>query len=58
MIRIVEIVIGVALVYLSLDRFSSADQLKGLFYGLVAIAGLALAVHGILLYNVPGFFAG
>jgi hypothetical protein len=28
----------------------------GLIYGGLAILGLILAVHGILLYNVPDFF--
>jgi Co/Zn/Cd efflux system component len=55
-IRIVEVIIGVVLIYAGLDRFSTADQIKGVLYGVISIAGLVLAVHGILLFNVPGFF--
>ena len=56
MIRLVEIVLGLALIYMGLEKFSGAGQVRGLIYGLVAIVGLILAVHGILLYNVPDFF--
>jgi hypothetical protein len=56
MLRILEIVIGIALIYVSLDRLTVADRLMSVLYGLVAVAGLVLAVHGILLFNVPEFF--
>jgi hypothetical protein len=56
MIRLVELVLGLALVYVGLDRFAVADRLMGLVYGALAIAGLILAVHGILLFSVPDFF--
>ena len=56
MVRLVEIFFGLALIYLGLERFSSAGQIKGVIFGFVAIVGLILAVHGILLYNVPDFF--
>jgi hypothetical protein len=56
MIKLAEIIIGLALVYVGLDKFSSADQIKGVIFGLLAIVGLILAVHGILLFNVPNFF--
>jgi Co/Zn/Cd efflux system component len=57
MLKLVEVVIGLVLIYVSLDRFSRAGQVEGLLYGLVAIAGLVLAVHGILVFNVPEFFS-
>jgi hypothetical protein len=56
MIRLVEIILGLILIYIGLGRFAGADQLKGFLFGLLAIVGLILAVHGILLYNVPDFF--
>ena len=56
MLRILEIVIGIALIYVSLDRLTVSESLMSVLYGLVAIAGLILAVHGILLFNVPEFF--
>ena len=56
MIRLVEVVFGLILIYVGLDRFSVADRIRGLAFGGLAIAGLILAVHGILLFNVPGFF--
>ena len=57
MLRLLEVIIGVVVIYVSLDRLSSADKLMSMLYGLIAVAGLILAVHGILLYNVPDFFA-
>jgi hypothetical protein len=56
MIRLVEVILGLVLIYVGLDRFAGADRIKGLLYGGLAIAGLILAIHGILLYNVPDFF--
>jgi multisubunit Na+/H+ antiporter MnhB subunit len=56
MIRMLEVVLGLILIYLGLNRFSAADRIKGLAFAGLAIAGLILAIHGILLYNVPGFF--
>jgi hypothetical protein len=56
MIRLVEVILGLVLIYVGLDRFTGADRLKGLVYGALAILGLILAVHGILLFNVPDFF--
>jgi len=56
MLRILEIVIGIALVYISLDRLTVSERLMSVLYGLVAVAGLILAVHGILLFTVPEFF--
>ena len=56
MIRLVEMILGLVLIYVGLDRFAGADRLKGLIYGGLAILGLILAVHGILLYDVPDFF--
>ena len=57
-IRLVEIVLGLVLIYVGLEKFSGADQIKGVIFGFVAIVGLILAVHGILLLNVPDFFEG
>lgn len=56
MIHLIEAVIGVALIYLGMSRFAPADQKKGLLFGVVAVVGLILTVHGILLYLVPDFF--
>jgi hypothetical protein len=56
MLRLLEMVVGLALIYLGLFRFDRMERLKGLLFGLVALAGLILAVHGILLYLVPDFF--
>jgi len=56
MIRFVEVIVGLALIYFALNRFGRERQMRGFLYGLVAIAGLVLVVHGILLYLVPNFF--
>jgi hypothetical protein len=56
MFHLIECVIGVALIYFGLSRFAPAGQGKGFLFGLVAIAGLLLTVHGILLFLVPNFF--
>jgi hypothetical protein len=56
MLRILEIVIGIALIYISLDRLTVSERLMSVLYGVVAVAGLILAVHGILLFTVPEFF--
>jgi hypothetical protein len=58
MFYVLEILLGVVLSYVGLQGVSDASGLKSVGYGLVAIAGLALAVHGMLLLNVPDFFAG
>jgi len=56
MVRLLEMIIGLVLVYWGLDRFGRERQMRGFFYGLIALAGLVLVVHGILLYLVPNFF--
>ncbi|HVP58566.1 MAG TPA: hypothetical protein VMU02_10750 [bacterium] len=56
MFHVIEAVIGVALIYLGLSKFGPADQKMGFLFGMVAVLGLILAVHGILLFLVPGFF--
>ena len=56
MLRLVEIIFGVVLIYVSLSAFSTARRFKAVVYGLLAMTGLVLAVHGILLLNVPDFF--
>jgi hypothetical protein len=43
MIRLVEVILGLVLIYVGLDRFGGADRIMGL-------------VHGLLLFNVPDFF--
>jgi Co/Zn/Cd efflux system component len=58
MLRLLEIVLGIVLIYVGIDRLSTGEQVKALLYGAVAVAGLVLAVHGILLFTVPDFFAG
>ena len=52
----VEVILGLVLIYIGLDRFAGADRVMGVVYGVLAVAGLVLAVHGILLLNVPDFF--
>ena len=56
MLSLVEMIVGLGLIYVGLSRFSGASQSRSVLYGLVALAGLVLAVHGLLLYQVPGFF--
>ena len=56
MVRLIEVMVGIALIYLGLQSFGREGRLKGVLYGLVAIGGLVLVVHGILLYLVPNFF--
>jgi len=56
MIRLVEVILGLVLIYIGLDRFAGADRAMGVVYGVLAIVGLVLTVHGILLFNVPDFF--
>ena len=58
MFYVLEILLGVVLSYVGLHGLSDSSGLKTVGYGLVAIAGLMLAVHGMLLLNVPDFFAG
>lgn len=58
MFNILEILLGVVLSYVGLQGVSTATGLKSVGYGLVAVVGLMLAVHGMLLFNVPDFFAG
>jgi hypothetical protein len=58
MFYVLEILLGIVLSYVGLHGVSTTAGIKSVGYGLVAIVGLALAVHGILLFNVPGFFAG
>jgi len=56
MLNLIEMLAGLGLIYLGLSRLGPAGKSRGVLYGLVAIAGLVLAVHGLLLYLVPGFF--
>jgi hypothetical protein len=56
MFHLIEAVVGVVLIYLGLSRFGPADQKRGFLFGVVAVVGLILAVHGILLFLVPDFF--
>jgi hypothetical protein len=57
MLHLIETLIGVAVIYFGLSRFGPADQKKGFFYGVVAVVGLIVTVHGILLFLVPDFFS-
>jgi hypothetical protein len=56
MLNLIEMVAGLGLIYFGLSRFGGASQGRGVLYALVALAGLVLAVHGLLLYQVPDFF--
>jgi hypothetical protein len=56
MLNLVEMVVGLGLIYFGLSRFGGASQGRGVLYALVALAGLVLAVHGLLIYQVPDFF--
>ena len=56
MFHLIEAIVGVALIYFGFSRFAPADQKKGFLFGVVAVVGLILMVHGILLFLVPGFF--
>jgi hypothetical protein len=58
MFQVLEILLGLVFSYVGLSGISDAHGLKGVGYGLLAIVGLALAIHGMLLLNVPDFFAG
>jgi hypothetical protein len=57
MLKLVEIIVGIALIYFGLHKLAKADQVMSLVFGIVAIVGLVLMVHGILLYSVPDFFS-
>lgn len=56
MLRLVEIVLGMALMYFGIEKLCHADQVRSVVYGVIAIAGLIVMVHGLLVYLVPGFF--
>ena len=56
MLRLVEIVLGMALMYFGIEKLCHADRVRSVIYGLIAIAGLIVTVHGLLVYLVPGFF--
>lgn len=56
MLKLVEILLGMALMYFGIEKICHAGQLKSIVFGVVAIAGLIVMVHGLLLYLVPGFF--
>lgn len=56
MLKLVEIVIGLALIYFGLNRLSNESRVMSILFGAVALVGLVLIVHGVLLYNVPDFF--
>ncbi|MFZ1946506.1 MAG: hypothetical protein WAW06_03090 [bacterium] len=56
MLNLVELIAGLALIYFGLDRFAREGEARWYLFGLVAIGGLVLTVHGVLLYVVPDFF--
>ena len=56
MLRLVEIVLGMAVMYVGIEKLCHADQVRSIIYGVIAIAGLIVTVHGLLLHLVPGFF--
>ena len=58
MFYVLEILLGVVLSYVGLHGVSDASGLRSVGYGLVAIVGLMLAIHGMLLFSVPDFFSG
>jgi hypothetical protein len=53
---LVEIVLGMAVMYFGIEKLCHSDRVRSVVYGLIAIAGLIVTVHGLLLYLVPGFF--
>jgi len=55
-LKLVEILIGMAVIYFGMEKICQADQAKSLMFGLIAIAGLIIMFHGLLVYLVPGFF--
>jgi hypothetical protein len=56
LLKLVEIILGMALMYFGIEKLCNADQVKSVLFGVIAIAGLIVAVHGLLVYLVPGFF--
>lgn len=56
MVHILEIIVGIVLIYTGLSSLSKSSGLVSIAYGLLATAGLILVIHGVLLYNVPEFF--
>ncbi len=58
MLKIVEIIVGLLLFYYGLSRTVVSVRLQALVYGLIGALGLVLAIHGVLIYNVPHFFSG
>jgi hypothetical protein len=56
MFKLLEVIIGIVLIYVGLDRVSDDNRVMSILFGVVALVGLVLTVHGILLYNVPDFF--
>ena len=56
MLRLVEIVLGMALMYFGIEKLCHADRVRSVIYGLIAIAGLIVTVHGLLVYLVPGVY--
>ena len=56
MLRLVEIVLGMAVMYFGIEKLCHSDQIRSVAYGVIAIAGLVVTVHGLLVYLVPGFF--
>jgi hypothetical protein len=57
MLHLIEAIIGIALIYFGFSKFGPASPKAGVLYGLIAIFGLVLMLHGILLFLVPGFFS-
>jgi len=58
MLHILEMIAGLVLMYTGLSSLEKASGFNSLGLGLIAIGGLVLLLHGVLLYNVPDFFAG
>jgi hypothetical protein len=56
MLNLVEMIAGLALIYFGLDRFARENEARWFLFGLLALGGLVLTVHGVLLYMVPDFF--
>ncbi len=57
MLHILELILGFVLIYTGMSSLGKSSGFASLGYGLLAIGGLLLVIHGILLYNVPDFFA-
>jgi hypothetical protein len=45
-----------AMMYFGIEKLCYSDQVRSVIFGVIAIAGLIVTIHGLLVYLVPGFF--